>query len=75
MMLLSPVAWEHHYVWALPLVVLVAARRWERHPLTIAAIVVLIGALPTFDVYPLSYHRLVGLLWLLRFELSQGSQR
>ena len=75
MMLLSPVAWEHHYVWALPLVVLVAARRWERHPLTIAAIVVLIGALPTFDVYPLSYHRLAGLLWLLRFELSQGSQR
>ena len=75
MLLVTPVAWEHHYVWALPLMALVAVRRWERHPLTVATIVVLIGALPTFDVYPLSYHRLLGLLWLLRLELGQGSQR
>ena len=75
MLLLSPVAWEHHYVWALPLLALTAARKGRQHPLSVGVCVLLICGLPTFDVFPLSYHRLVGLLLLIRLELVQGTQR
>jgi hypothetical protein len=61
----APITWEHHYVAAIPLVVWAFARneraRWPR--LVVAAVLML--GVPTFDVFPLSYHRLVGLLLLV----------
>jgi hypothetical protein len=64
-LLVSPVVWEHHYVLALPLVVwgLVAGEP-RRRPL-VAAAALLMLALPTFDFFPFSYHRLAGLLLFL----------
>ena len=75
MLLLSPVAWEHHYVWALPLSVLSLATFGQRRPARVGIAVLLMFGLPTFDVFPLSYHRLVGLLLLLQLHIGQGVQR
>jgi len=71
MLILSPVSWEHHYVWALPLAVVAIARAWDRQPALVFPGVVLIFGLPTFDLFPLSYHRLFGLLLL--FVAVRGS--
>jgi hypothetical protein len=65
MLIISPLVWEHQYVLALPLVIWAAAvrgldRTW---PVWIAAF--LMFALPVFDVLPLSYHRLAGLVMIL----------
>ena len=66
MLVLSPVSWEHHYVWALPLAVVANARTvWTRPSMTVIGVVLIFGV-PTFDLFPLSYHRLVGLLLLLK---------
>ncbi|MFO0572542.1 MAG: glycosyltransferase family 87 protein [Polyangia bacterium] len=70
MMLLSPLVWEHHYVLTLPLAIWALARclapgtsRPRRFHAVLAA--ALVYTPPTFDVFPVSYHRLAGLLWLL----------
>jgi hypothetical protein len=73
MLLLSPVAWEHHYVWALPLSVVAIARCWKGSPFRVGFALILIFGLPTFDVFPLSYHRLLGLMVL--FATVRGSVR
>jgi len=73
MLLMSPVTWEHHYVWALPIAVVAVARCWEHHPMRIGSALILIFGLPTFDVFPLSYHRLMGLIIL--FASVRGSAR
>jgi len=65
MLLLSPRVWEHHYVLALPLVIYAAAVGGARTPWRIGLAAFLMFALPTFDVFPLSYHRLAGLLILV----------
>jgi hypothetical protein len=64
-LLLSPMVWEHHYVLALPLAVWAVATRGPEKPWPIAFALVLMFAVPTFDVFPLSYHRIAGLLMLL----------
>lgn len=74
MLLISPIAWEHHYVWALPLGVLCAVRHGRGRPLLVVIASLLVFALPTFDVFPLSYHRLCGLLLLLRVSLAHKEQ-
>jgi hypothetical protein len=66
MLLVSPVAWEHHFVWALPLAVVAVARAGTQQPGRVALGAFLIFCLPTFDVFPLSYHRLAGLILLMR---------
>jgi len=75
MLLVSPVAWEHHYVWALPIVAILVGRHWRERPVAVGVVAMLICGLPTFDVYPLSYHRLAGLLLALRIVIVQGRQR
>lgn len=75
MLLVTPVAWEHHYVWSLPLLALLAGREWRNRPVIVGLVVALICGLPTFDVYPVSYHRLVALLAALRVVTRQGRQR
>jgi len=63
-LLLSPVVWEHHYLFALPVVVWAFALRRDRPwPVVLAA--ALIFWLPTYHLYLLSYNRLAGLLLLL----------
>lgn len=65
MLLLSPMVWEHHYVLALPLAVWAVATQGSSRPWPIGLALVLMFAVPTFDVFPLSYHRIAGLLMLV----------
>ena len=67
MLLASPVAWEHHYVLAIPVFLWTLALQLKEGQLPIASFLafLFIFALPTFDVFPFSYLRLTGLLILL----------
>lgn len=70
----SPVVWEHHYLLAMPLVIWAVARaRSERELWLIGVSTFLIFVLPTFDLYPLSYHRLAGLLLLMAVMRPTGA--
>jgi hypothetical protein len=64
-LLFSPSVWEHHYVLALPLALWAVATRWRERPGLLALGIFLMLAMPTFDLFPLSYHRLAGMLLLL----------
>lgn len=65
-LLISPVVWEHHYLLALPLVIWALANQRNGERLWLVALsAFLIFVLPTFDIFPLSYHRLAGLLLLI----------
>ncbi len=71
----SPVVWEHHYLLALPLVIWGVARAQnERQLWRVGLSAFLIFVVPTFDLYPFSYHRLAGLL-LLMTTLSPAAVR
>jgi hypothetical protein len=68
MLLVSPLVWEHHYLLAIPTMLIAFAAYGEANGapkglLVIAAI--LLFAIPTFDFYPFSSHRLAGLMLLL----------
>jgi hypothetical protein len=65
MLLVSPMVWEHHYVLALPLAVWAVATRGPSQPRAIGVALILMLAVPTFDVFPLSFHRIAGLLALV----------
>jgi len=64
-LILAPVTWEHHYILAIPIAISAIASRGRERPWEIGIAVAVIFVVPTFDVYPLSYHRLAGLLALL----------
>lgn len=64
-LLISQSVWEHHFLLALPLVILAIATKWRERPLAVAVCVFLMLGMPTFDLFPLSYHRAAGLLGLL----------
>lgn len=64
-LLISQSVWEHHYVLALPLAICVVANVGSARPLAVTAALFLAIGMPTFDLFPLSYHRAVGLVWLL----------
>jgi hypothetical protein len=61
----SPSVWEHHYVLALPLALWAVALRGRDRPGLVALGIFLMLCMPTFDLYPLSLHRLAGMLMLL----------
>ncbi len=63
-LLISPMAWEHHYVLTLPIIIWAFAIRGNDKPWQIGIVAFLILALPTVDVLILSYHRFAGLLLL-----------
>jgi hypothetical protein len=65
MLLLSPMVWEHHYVFAMPVILLAVILIGRRKPAQVAICAFLMLGLPTFDVFPFSYHRIAGLLMLL----------
>jgi Glycosyltransferase family 87 len=64
-LLISPSVWEHHYVLAIPIAVWAIATRGYEKPWTVGISTFLMFCLPTFDVFPFSYHRILGLLVLL----------
>jgi hypothetical protein len=64
-LLISQSVWEHHFLLALPLAIEAVATRGRERPGAIAAAAFLMLGMPTFDLYPLGYHRAAGLLWLL----------
>jgi hypothetical protein len=66
-LLISPLVWEHHFVLAMPIMVWVAARQGTKSPWPIFLAGFVIFAVPVFDIYPLSYHRILGLLMLVLF--------
>lgn len=64
MVIASPRVWEHHWVFLLfPFCLLIA--RVREPGLRVAALLCygLVFVVPTFDIFPLSYHRLAGLIW------------
>lgn len=66
MILLSPVVWEHHWVWVALPCALVVGGRVSVASRTLALLgTTLIFFVPTFDFFPLSYHRLFGLLLVI----------
>jgi hypothetical protein len=64
-LLLAPRIWEHHYVLAVPVVLWGTAVAGEKKPWLVGTAALLMLSLPTFDIFPLSYHRLAGLLLML----------
>ena len=64
-LLVSPSVWEHHYVMALPLALWAVAASGRSRPEAVSLGVFLMLCMPTFDLYPLSLHRLAGMLLLL----------
>jgi hypothetical protein len=65
MLLLSPMVWEHHYILIMPIMLWAMVRVGDQQALWLGISYLLIYLLPTFDLYPFSYHRMVGLLMLL----------
>lgn len=64
-LLISPSVWEHHYVLAIPLVLwAIANYRANEFWLTFLG-AFLMFCVPTFEIFPLSFHRLIGLLILI----------
>lgn len=62
-LLIFPLAWAHHFVFAIPLAICLWARGTPRPRHAMATALVLF--VPAFDIYPLGIHRLVGLFLLL----------
>lgn len=74
-LLLAPRVWEHHYVLAVPIVLWGMAISGRERPLLVGTAAILMLALPTFDIYPLSYHRLAGLLLMLYLTSPRETSR
>lgn len=64
-LLISPSVWEHHYVIAIPLALWAIVTRRLDQPWLVGIGVFLIFCLPTFDIFPLAHHRMLGLLILV----------
>ncbi|MBE0672024.1 MAG: DUF2029 domain-containing protein [Anaerolineales bacterium] len=64
-LLITPSAWEHHYVIAIPLAIWVVVLRGRDIPWHVLLACSLVFLLPVYNVYPFSYLRLAGLIWLL----------
>lgn len=71
-LLIAPSAWEHHYVIAIPLAIWVFALRGKDAPWQVILSLALIFMLPVFNVFPFSYLRMAGLIWL--FILASPKQ-
>jgi hypothetical protein len=63
-LVLSPLAWPHAYLILLPVLIWsFGSRRLSRRMLITASVLILLPV--TFEIFPLSYHRLAGALLLL----------
>jgi hypothetical protein len=64
-LLLSPSVWEHHYVLAIPIALWSLVTRKSEHSLLVYLAVFLIVCIPSYEIFPLSFYRLFGLLTLV----------
>lgn len=73
MTIASPRVWEHHWVFMLlPFCLLIARARGTQFFVPALLSYGLVFLVPTFDVFPLSYHHLAGLVWwaIIAVQLS-----
>ncbi len=70
-LVLAPVSWEHHYVLAIPIAAWAIAGIGRERPWAVGLAIAMVLAVPTFDVFPFSLHRLAGLLLLLALTPPQ----
>jgi hypothetical protein len=64
-LLLAPSAWDHHFVIALPLALWAIALQGHVKPMQVGFGIVSIFVMPGFNIFPLSYLRLFGVILLL----------
>ena len=64
-LLITPSAWDHHFVLALPLALWAISLRRKDRPGWVGIAVAFIFLLPPFDVFPFSYLRMFGVLTLM----------
>jgi len=64
-LIVSPLVWEHHYILTIPIIIYVVLMRGKEKPWRIFIGSFLICAIPIFDIFPFSYHRIAGLMLLL----------
>ena len=74
-LLISPVAWEHHFVLAIPALLWFVASEFNRRPMLISVSALLLAFLPTIDVYLFGYHYVAGVVLLLMLLQKQDSVR
>ena len=65
MLLVAPTIWEHHFMFVIPFAIWAIAKNGRERPLMLLLSLILIFAIPVVEVYPISYHRLLGLLLLV----------
>jgi hypothetical protein len=75
MLLVSPLVWEHHYVLAIPPFLWGLINATRRRLFWILLGGGLLFTIPVFDIYPLSYYRLVGMLILTAATHQQISRK
>ncbi|MBN1550624.1 DUF2029 domain-containing protein [bacterium] len=63
--LLSPKVWEHHYVFIIPVFIWGFTLLDSKNIKWFMASLILINILPITDIFPLSYHRFIGVLILI----------
>lgn len=64
-LLVTPSAWDHHYVIAVPLALWAIALRGKDQPGWVGIATACIFVLPPFDIFPFSYLRMFGVIALL----------
>jgi len=66
MLLASPLIWEHHFVmWMLTMPVVAASLKHPREWWLLLPVYVFCFLMPTYDIYPLSYLRLLGMILIV----------
>jgi len=64
-LLVTPSAWDHHFVIALPLALWAVALRGKDRPGWLGIAITCIFVLPSFDIFPFNYLRMFGVVVLL----------
>lgn len=73
-LLISPSVYEHHYIVAIPVALWAIATRRSDKPVAVGLSIFLIFCIPTFDLFPFSFHRLAGLLMLVYLTAPEALQ-
>ena len=64
-LLITPSAWDHHFVIAIPLALWAIALRGKDQPAWVGVAIASIFVMPPFDIFPFSYLRMFGVIALL----------
>lgn len=71
-LLISPSVYEHHYIVAIPVALWAITTRKLDKPMLVGFSIFLIFCVPAFDLFPFSFHRLLGLLMLVHFTAPES---